>query len=183
MYACFRDGFISAVDIGLRLRKTMVRRSRGGDSIPARVVDRLNVDLGTRFWQYGLQSDRSAMRIAFSPNLRIAAGLLLAALLSIVGYRVFRRWISQGPEALLKRADDLSWLVAAAQTKPLNLSEEQKLHRLSLAPRAKATSVSSRPVIGDSISRARLDSIVDLLLTPDLLWHLSILSRRPVSSQ
>ena len=50
------------------------------------------------------------MRIALSPNLRIAAGLLLAALLSIVGYQVFRRWISHGPEALLKRADDLSWL-------------------------------------------------------------------------
>jgi TRAP-type C4-dicarboxylate transport system permease small subunit len=41
------------------------------------------------------------MRIAFSPTLRIVAGLLLAALLSIVGYKVFRRWISQGPEALL----------------------------------------------------------------------------------
>ena len=50
------------------------------------------------------------MRIAVSPTLRIATGLLLAALLSIVGYRVFRRWISQGPEALLMRADDLSWL-------------------------------------------------------------------------
>ncbi len=50
------------------------------------------------------------MRNALSPNLRIAAGLLLAALLSIVGYQVFRRWISHGPEALLKRADDLSWL-------------------------------------------------------------------------
>lgn len=51
------------------------------------------------------------MRIASSPNLRIAAGLLLAALLSIVGYRVFRRWISHGLEVLLERADDLSWLV------------------------------------------------------------------------
>jgi hypothetical protein len=50
------------------------------------------------------------MRIASSPILRIAAGLLLAALLSIVGYQVFRRWISHGPEALLERADDLSWL-------------------------------------------------------------------------
>ena len=51
------------------------------------------------------------MRIASSPNLRIAAGLLFAALLSIVGYRVFRRWISHGLEVLLGRADDLSWLV------------------------------------------------------------------------
>ena len=51
------------------------------------------------------------MRIASSPNLRIAAGLPFAALLSIVGYRVFRRWISHGLEVLLGRADDLSCLV------------------------------------------------------------------------
>jgi TRAP-type C4-dicarboxylate transport system permease small subunit len=50
------------------------------------------------------------MRIASSPTLRIATGLFLAALLSIVGYQVFRRWIFHGPEALLERADDLSWL-------------------------------------------------------------------------
>ena len=65
------------------------------------------------------------MRIASSPTLRIATGLLLAALLSIVGYQVFRRWISHGPEALLKRADDLSWFVGAAQTKLPNLASEQ----------------------------------------------------------
>jgi hypothetical protein len=50
------------------------------------------------------------MRIASSPNLRIAAGLPFAALLSIVGFRIFRRWISHGLEVLLERADDLSWL-------------------------------------------------------------------------
>ena len=49
---------------------------------------------GTQFWQYGLQSVRTAMRIASSPTLRIAYGSRLAALLSIVGYQVFRRWIS-----------------------------------------------------------------------------------------
>ena len=59
------------------------------------------------------------MRIASSPTLRIAAGLLLAALLSIVGYQVFRRWISHGPEALLKRADDLSWLNSWIKAEPL----------------------------------------------------------------
>jgi hypothetical protein len=51
------------------------------------------------------------MRIASSPTLRIATGLFLVALLSIVGYQVFRRWISHGPEALRERADDLSRLV------------------------------------------------------------------------
>jgi len=65
------------------------------------------------------------MRIASSPNLRNAAGSLLAALLSIVGYQVFRQWISHGPEALQERADDLSWLVGAAHTKLPNLAGEQ----------------------------------------------------------
>ena len=46
------------------------------------------------------------MRIPHSPTIRIAAGLFLAALLSTVGYQVFRRRSSQAPEALLKRADD-----------------------------------------------------------------------------
>ena len=55
------------------------------------------------------QSERPAMRIAFPPTLRIAAGLLLAALLSIVGYQVFRRWIAHGPEVLLERADASLW--------------------------------------------------------------------------
>jgi hypothetical protein len=50
------------------------------------------------------------MRIASSPTHRIAAGLLLAALLSVVGYQVVRRLNSHGPEALLKRADYLSWI-------------------------------------------------------------------------
>ena len=57
------------------------------------------------FWQYGGNVERLAMRIASSPKRRIAAGLLIAALLSIVGYEVFRRWVSHGPEALLERAD------------------------------------------------------------------------------
>jgi CHAT domain-containing protein len=59
------------------------------------------------------------MRIASSPTLRIAAGLLLAALLSIVGYRVFRRWVSHGPEALLERADEMSWLNSWIDAEPL----------------------------------------------------------------
>ena len=76
------------------------------------------------------------MRIAVSPTLRIAAGLLLAALLSVVGYQVFRRWISHGPEALLKRADDLSWLNSWIQAEPLYRQAEQEFtqrHQLSKA--------------------------------------------------
>ena len=58
------------------------------------------------------------MRIAVPPSLRIVAGLLLAALLSVVGYQVFRRRDSQSPEVLLKHADDLEWLNAWIQAEP-----------------------------------------------------------------
>src|SRR5579872_1375568 len=59
------------------------------------------------------------MRIPAAPRIRIAAGLLCVALLSIVGYQSFRRRSSQAPEALLRRADDLSWLNAWIQAEPL----------------------------------------------------------------
>jgi CHAT domain-containing protein len=58
------------------------------------------------------------MRFALPPSLRIATGLLLAALLSFVGYQVFLR-TSHSPEALLKRADDLSWLNSWIAAAPL----------------------------------------------------------------
>jgi hypothetical protein len=64
-------------------------------------------------------SERPAMRIASSSTHRIAAGLLLAVLLSVVGYQVVRRLNSQGPVALLKRAGDLSWLNNWIHAKPL----------------------------------------------------------------
>ena len=73
------------------------------------------------------------MRIASSPTLRIAAGLLLAALLSIVGYQVFRRWIAHGPEALLERADDLSWLNSWIQAEPLYRQAEKEFTRTASA--------------------------------------------------
>ncbi len=74
------------------------------------------------------------MRIVSSPNLRIAAGLLPAALLSIVGYQVFRRWISHGREALLERADDPSWLIGPARTKVPYLPTEKSSPSLLRAP-------------------------------------------------
>jgi hypothetical protein len=64
------------------------------------------------------------MRFVSSPKRRIAAGLLIAAPLSIVGYQVFRRWVSHGPEAPLERADALlrfGWAVPAfLQSRTLN---------------------------------------------------------------
>ena len=58
------------------------------------------------------------MRIALPPSLRIATDLLLAALLSIVGYQVFL-CTSHSAEALLKRADDLSWFNSWIAAEPL----------------------------------------------------------------
>jgi len=76
------------------------------------------------------------MRIVVSPNLRIAAGLLLAVLLSVVGYQVFRRLNSHGPEALLKRADEMSWLNSWIAAEPLYRKAELQFaqrHQLSKA--------------------------------------------------
>ena len=90
------------------------------------------------------------MRIVSSPNLRIAAGLLLAVLLSVVGYEVVRRLNSHGPEALLKRADDLSWLNSWIAAEPLYRQAELEFtqrHQLSKALYAR---VSEMPALSES---------------------------------
>ena len=131
----------------------------------------------------GAEVDRIAVRIASSPNARIAVGLLTAVLLSVVGYQVVRRLNSHGPEALLRRADDVSWLVDAVQTEPFYLSTEQKPHLLSELAHVMAASAPLYAVIRGSVPSLSHDSIVDLLLAPVLVWRQSTLSRRPVSSQ
>src|SRR6266568_1618773 len=83
------------------------------------------------------------MRIAFSPSLRVAAGLLLCALLSIVGYQVFLH-TSSAPEALLKRADDLSWLNSWIAAEPLYHRAELEFlqkHNLSKALYARVSEI------------------------------------------
>ena len=92
------------------------------------------------FWHYGSQSDRSAMRIASSPTLRIVAGLLLAVLVSVVGYQVVRRLSSRGPEALLKRADGSLWPDIEVQTSPSHIYEELGFNLLPAALRKTPTS-------------------------------------------
>jgi hypothetical protein len=87
------------------------------------------------------------MRIAISPTLRIAAGLLLAALLSIVGYQVFRRWISHGPEALLKQADDLSWLENWTRVQILHAASRQGLISRTCSQCSRAQQWAERPRI------------------------------------
>jgi CHAT domain-containing protein/AraC-like DNA-binding protein len=89
------------------------------------------------------------MRIA-SPTLRIVTGLLLAALLSVAGYEVLRRLNAQAPEALLKRADEMSWLNSWIAAEPLYRQAELQFaqrHQLSKALYAR---VSEMPAHSES---------------------------------
>jgi CHAT domain-containing protein len=90
------------------------------------------------------------MRVAVSPNLRIAAGLLLVVLLSVVGYQVVRQLNSHDPEALLKRADEMSWLNSWIGAEPLYRQAELEFtqrHQLSKALYAR---VSEMPAHSES---------------------------------
>lgn len=77
-----------------------------------------------------------AIRIPTSPRFCIAAGLFLAGLLGIVGHQVLRRRSSHAPDALLRQADDLSWLNSWIQAEPLYRRAENgflQRHELSKA--------------------------------------------------
>jgi hypothetical protein len=118
------------------------------------------------------------MRIASSPTLRIATGLLLAALLSIVGYQVFRRWVCHGPEALLERADDSSCLIHSKQSESAAIYIDRARTSPDLSGhRGNAASELALVADGSSIPIASHDRSADLRLTPDLVWHQFTLSR------
>jgi hypothetical protein len=85
------------------------------------------------------------MRIASFPTLRIASGLLLAVLLSVVGYQVVRRLNSHGPEALLTRADDLSWLNSSIHAEPLSRQAQPEFIQRHQLAKALYTRVSHMP--------------------------------------
>lgn len=90
------------------------------------------------------------MRIGFSPRRRIASGLFLAALLSIVGYQVLRRRSSQAPEAQLKRADDMSWLNAWIQAAPIYHQAELEFRKRGDLSQALYALVSEIPAQSES---------------------------------
>jgi tetratricopeptide (TPR) repeat protein len=89
------------------------------------------------------------MRIA-PPTLRIASGLLLAVLLSVVGYQVFRRSSFYAPEALLQRADDMSWLNNWVDAEPLYWQAEQEFTKRHKPSRALYARVSQMPARSES---------------------------------
>lgn len=102
------------------------------------------------FWHHGGESKSGAVRIAVPPSLRIVAGLLLAALLSVVGYQVFRRRDSQAPEALLKQADDLSWLNSWIQAEPYYRRAEIGFRSRGESSKALYAQVSEMPAKSES---------------------------------
>lgn len=89
------------------------------------------------------------MRIA-SPTFRIATGLLLAVLLSVVGYQVFRQSSFNAPEALLKRADEMSWLNSWIEAEPLYRQAEQEFIRRHQLSKALYARVSQMPAHSES---------------------------------
>jgi hypothetical protein len=90
------------------------------------------------------------MRIAFSSTLRIAAGLLLAVLLSCVGYQVLRRRNSGAPEALLTRADEMSWLNNWIAAEPLYRQAELQFNQKGQHSKALYARVSEIPARSES---------------------------------
>jgi CHAT domain-containing protein len=103
------------------------------------------------------------MRIAFSSTFRIAAGLLLAVLLSIVGYHVLRKRNPDAPEALLKRADDMSWLNDWIGAAPLYRQAELQFTQKGQFSKALYARVSEIP--------ARSESSTSFPLQIASLWH------------
>ena len=90
------------------------------------------------------------MRIASSPAVRVTAGLLVAASLGAVGYRIVRRRSQDSPEALLERADEMSWLNSWIAAAPIYHQAELQFlqeHNLSKALYAR---VSEMPAQSES---------------------------------
>src|ERR1700733_12018262 len=84
------------------------------------------------------------MRDAVPPHFRIAAGLLLVVLLSGVGCQVLRWRNPASPEALLERADEMSWLNSWIAAEPLYRQAEFQFtqrHQFSKALYARVSEI------------------------------------------
>jgi CHAT domain-containing protein len=90
------------------------------------------------------------MRIGFLPSFRIAAGLLLVGLLGVVGCQILR-WRNGGsPEALLARADEMSWLNSWIGAEPLYRQAELEFTRRHQFTQALYARVSEMPAHSES---------------------------------
>ena len=114
------------------------------------------------------------MRIASSPAVRVTAGLLVAAALGGVGYRIVRRRNPDLPEALLERADKMSWLNSWIAAAPLYHQAELQFiqeHNLSKALYARVSQMpaqsESSTTIPSQIAVLRHDLILPEALDPE----------------
>ena len=92
------------------------------------------------------------MRIAFLPSFRIAAGLLLVVLLGVVGCQVLRWRNPVSPEALLARADEMSWLNSWIAADPLYRQAELQFTQKRQLSQALYARVSEMPAHSESSS-------------------------------
>ena len=90
------------------------------------------------------------MRIPAFPSLRIAAGLVVAVSLGVVGYHVFHRKGPGTPEALLKKADEMSWLNNWIAAEPLYRQAEIRFTREHQPSKALYAHVSEIPAQSES---------------------------------
>ncbi len=114
------------------------------------------------------------MRIASSPAVRVTVGLLVAAALGGVGYRIVRRRNPDLPEALLERADKMSWLNSWIAAAPLYHQAELQFiqeHNLSKALYARVSQVpaqsESSTTIPSQIAVLRRDLILPEAQDPE----------------
>ena len=90
------------------------------------------------------------MRLRVSPTLRIAAGLILAVLLGVVGYHVLQWRIPGSSEALLEQADEKSWVNNWIAAEPLYRQAELGFIRKHEPSKALYAHVSEIPAQSES---------------------------------
>jgi CHAT domain-containing protein len=90
------------------------------------------------------------MRIASSPAVRVTVGLLVAIALGGVGYRIASRRTPNSPEALLKRADKMSWLNSWIAAEPLYRQAELQFLQERNLSQALYARVSQMPAQSES---------------------------------
>lgn len=109
------------------------------------------------------------MRIVPAPSPRIAAGLLLVVLLSFVGCHVLRWRNPSSPEALLERADEMSWLNSWIQAASLYHQAEVKFEQSHQLSKALYARVSEMPAHSEGATSVptQIALLRDDLLLPE----------------
>lgn len=121
------------------------------------------------------------MRVDSSFTLRIGSGLLLAVLLSVVGYQVVRRLYSHGPKVLLTRAEDPSWLNSWIQAEPLSRQAQQEFiprHQLAKALYARVSPMGAHVQSANLIPDLHVDPRLSGAFESDYLGKTFVVFKR-----